>query len=72
MPTDPEVTFEVEDSIHIPVIGQIMDLKFEDYITDDDSWELALSTLENDVMVVDQIDGNDVWLREGEPADDDY
>ncbi|MEB2786521.1 hypothetical protein [Algoriphagus persicinus] len=57
MPTDPVVTFQVDDSIQIPKVGQILDLKYEEYITAPDEWELALSTLENDALVVDRIEG---------------
>jgi hypothetical protein len=43
---------------------EILELLWRGYTFDEDR-ELSLSTLENDVMVVDLIESNDVWLREG-------
>lgn len=37
MPTLLEVTIGVDDSVQISAIGQILELKCEDYINDDDS-----------------------------------
>ena len=71
MPTSSPVSFQLPAMTKIPEVGQTFELKFEDYITDPDEWELALSTLDNDEMVVDRIEENEVWLREGDPADDD-
>ncbi|MEB2783795.1 hypothetical protein [Algoriphagus persicinus] len=42
MPNDPVVTFQIDDSILTPKIGQILLLKFEDYITDPEEWELMI------------------------------
>ncbi len=67
MPTSSPVSFKLPDMIKVPEVGQIFEPKFEDYIKDPEEWELALSTLENDVMVVDRIEGDEVWLREGDP-----
>ncbi|WP_057935848.1 hypothetical protein [Algoriphagus resistens] len=68
MPTDPEITFKVPMFFEIPDDGEIFKIDFERFITDPDEWEIAQSVLENDVMVVDRIDGDEVWLREGNPA----
>jgi len=35
----------VDSSVQIPELGEIFVLRFEDYSTDDQDWELALSTL---------------------------
>ncbi|MCE7056291.1 hypothetical protein LZF95_16535 [Algoriphagus sp. AGSA1] len=67
MPTDPEVCFQLDPDVTIPQPGEILYLKFDDYITDEYEWELAQSTLSNDVMVVDRKEENHVWLREGFP-----
>jgi len=72
MPTSTPVSFELPAMFKVPKVGEVLNIKYEDFITDPEEWELAQSTLENDVMVVDQIDGNDVWLREGDPADDNF
>lgn len=69
MPTSSPVSFEVPAMFKAPEVGHILDIRYEEFITDPDEWELALSTLENDVMVVDRIQGNEVWLREGDPDD---
>ncbi|WPR73303.1 hypothetical protein [Algoriphagus sp. NG3] len=67
MPTDPEVSFECPLMFKLPEVGQVLDLVYENFITDPDEWERALSTLENDVMVIDRIEGDHVYLREGNP-----
>ena len=67
MPTNPVVSFELPGMVKIPEIGQIFELKFEHFIIDPEEWELAKSTLANDVMVVDRIENNNVYLREGNP-----
>tara|TARA_R110002049_G_scaffold168144_1_gene334587 strand:- start:1332 stop:2036 length:705 start_codon:yes stop_codon:yes gene_type:complete len=65
MPTSPEVSFELPIMFSMPEVGEILDIRYENFISDPDEWELAKSTLDNDVMVVDRVEGDDVYLREG-------
>ncbi|WP_339869327.1 hypothetical protein [uncultured Algoriphagus sp.] len=67
MPTDPEVNFECPLMFKLPEVGQVLDLVYEEFITDQDEWERAFSALNNDVMVIDRIEGDHVYLREGNP-----
>lgn len=67
MPTEPEVTFECPLMFKLPAVGQMLDLVYENFITDPDQWERVQSTLENDVMVIDRIEGEHIYLREGNP-----
>ncbi|MEB2787232.1 hypothetical protein [Algoriphagus persicinus] len=69
MPTEPEISFECPLMFNLPEVGQILDIAYEKFITDQDQWMRAQSILENDVMVIDRIEGDHVYLREGSPVD---
>ncbi|SFB06547.1 hypothetical protein [Algoriphagus aquimarinus] len=69
MPTEPEISFECPLMFKLPEEGQILDIAYEKFITDQSQWERAQSTLDNDVMVIDRIEGIHVYLREGNPVD---
>ncbi|PZX55517.1 hypothetical protein LV84_02656 [Algoriphagus ratkowskyi] len=68
IPTEPEISFICPVMFKMPEVGQILDLAYENFITDPDQWKRALSILENDVMVIDRIEGERVYLRKGNPA----
>ncbi|WP_339758096.1 hypothetical protein [Algoriphagus aquimarinus] len=69
MPTEPEISFECPLMFKLPEEGRILDIAYEKFITDQRQWERAQSTLDNDVMVIDRIEGFHVYLREGNPVD---
>jgi hypothetical protein len=69
MPTDPEVSFECPLMFNLPEVGHILSLDYEKLISDPEEWMIAQRSLERDVMVIDRIAGDHVYLREGNPVE---
>ncbi len=69
MPTEPEISFLCPLMFKLPEEGQILDIDYEKFLSEQDQWMRAQSTLENNVMVIDRIEGDHVYLREGSPVD---
>tara|TARA_R110000823_G_scaffold204911_1_gene335897 strand:- start:262 stop:537 length:276 start_codon:yes stop_codon:yes gene_type:complete len=65
VPSQPEISFLCPLMFELPKEGQILDIDYEKFLSDQDQWASAQSTLENNVMVIDRIEGNHVYLREG-------
>ncbi|GAA0878985.1 hypothetical protein GCM10009119_19530 [Algoriphagus jejuensis] len=60
-----EVTFPVPEDYPVPPIGGDFYFHFESAIKDPGEWEAVRSMIENDVLTVDRIEVDAVYLREG-------
>ncbi|PZX51041.1 hypothetical protein [Algoriphagus chordae] len=63
IPTEPEVSFECPLMFKMPKVGQILDIDYENLISEAAQWERAKTILVKNLMVIDRIDGQHVYLR---------
>jgi len=69
-PTDPTVSCECPLMFEMPEVGEILNIPFEKIISESEEWDLVQRTLVNGVMVVDRIEGDQIYLRKGNPLQD--
>lgn len=65
LPSEPEISFLCPLMFKLPEEGQILAIDYEKFLSDQDQWTRVQSTLENNVMVIDRIEDNHVYLRKG-------